>query len=106
VIRLATSLVAYFLLAAAVAIGIIDGSKSVARDALVLTRFGEAPTVLLSTPPGAFAAVVKRHVPEFLWDPVCVLVLGLPAVLVLATSALVLLRLARRRPRKPGFATY
>jgi len=106
VIRLVLRLLATFLLAGAVAVGVIDATSSFERETLVLTPFEQAVGVLMPSQPGGLEAFVKGHGPGLLWDPVSLTLLRLPAILVLATLAAILFRLARRRPRKPGFATY
>jgi hypothetical protein len=103
VIRFVLGSLAYFLLAAAFAIGIVDATTSIEREALLLTPFAQMAILLHPTQPGAFEAYLKDHVPGLLWDPVLLELLRLPAVLVLALTALILFRLARQRPRKIGF---
>jgi len=106
VIGLALRAIAYLLLAAAFAIAVIDATRSIEGEKLVLTPLDRAPTLLLATKPGVFEIFVKDHVPGFLWDPFSVTLLGLPAALVLATIAGILFRLARQRRRRLGFRTY
>ncbi len=105
-ILLVLRLLAYVLLAAAFAIGIIDATTSMEREALVLTPFEQTAALLLPTQPGAFEAYLKDHVPGVLWDPVLLGLLRLPAVLIFAAIAGILFRLARQRPPKIGFETY
>lgn len=94
---------AYLLLAAAFAVLVIDATRFIESDKLVLTPLAQAGVVLVSMTPGAIESFVEVHVPAFLWDPVCLWVLRLPAFLVLAAIALALFRLARPRPRGLGF---
>jgi hypothetical protein len=101
--RLMLRFFAYLLLAAGFAVLVIDATRFIESDKLVLTPLDQAGVVLVSMKPVAFETFVKDHVPEFLWDPVCLWVLRLPAFLVLAAIALVLFRLARQRPRGLGF---
>jgi hypothetical protein len=100
VIRLMLRAIANLLLAAAVATAVIDAYRSLERAKLVLTPFAQAPTLLLAMQPGSFESFIKTHVPGFLWNPVAVTLLGLPAFLVLAAMAAALFRLARRRRRR------
>jgi hypothetical protein len=93
---------AYLLLAAGFAVLVIDATRFIASDKLVLTPLEQAGVVLGSMTPGTFETFVKDHVPGLWWDPVCLWLLRLPAFLVLAAIALALFRLARRRPRGLG----
>jgi ABC-type antimicrobial peptide transport system permease subunit len=105
VIRLVLGLLGNLLLAAAFATAVIDGKRSVEADALVVTSFAEAAGAVTGMTAGAFEAVVKGRVPGFLWDPLALTLLRLPAVLVVATIALILFRLSRLRAQKLRFET-
>lgn len=105
-IRLVLRFFAYLLLAATFAIAVIDATRWIESETLVLTPFTQAPALLLSTKPGAFETAVKDHIAGFLWDPAFLVLLHLPASLVLTAIAVILFRLARQRRQKIGFQTY
>jgi len=99
VIRLALRALAYFLLAAAFATAVIDTTRSIENAKLVLIPFEQAAQAA-SPQLGALESLVKDHFPGFLWDPVSLTLLRLPASLVLAAIAVILFRLARQRRQK------
>ncbi len=103
VIRLVLRALAYFLLAAAFAVGVVDTTRSVERETLVLTPFERTAALLPAPQPDVLEAALKPYVPGLLWDFVFLAPLRLPAVLVLAAIAVMLFRLSR--PRKRRFET-
>jgi hypothetical protein len=100
VIRLVPRGLAYLLLAAALATAVIDTTRSIENAKLVLISFEQAAAAAAAAQLGAFETLVKERLPEFLWDPVSLALLRLPASLVLAAVAVILFRLARPRRRK------
>lgn len=103
VIRLVLRVLAYVLLAAAVAVGTVDARRSVERQTIILTPLEQTAALLPGMQPGAFEAIPRGHVPAILWDPIFLGLVRLPAVLILATIAVILFRLSR--PRKRRFET-
>jgi hypothetical protein len=88
------------LLAAAFASAVIDGTRSIAAGAAMLTSFGDACARMF---PGAYPLLrptIERRLPPWAWNPVALDVLRLPTWLVFAVLGLILLRLGRK-PRRP-----
>jgi hypothetical protein len=86
------------LLACAFAALIVDGTRSIAADAITLTPLGQAATQFFPQKFALFQAAVQRVSP-FLWDPVAVVVLLLPAWFVAGgLGGLIMLATRRRRP--------
>ncbi len=81
---------------------VVDGTKSIAANALVLTPLGEAWYALSPETLNLSQAAVERHVHPFLWDPIIQSVLLLPNWAVIGSLGflLVLLTTPRRREVK------
>jgi len=88
-------------LAAGFAALIIDGTRSIAAHAVVLTPFGD---LLRNRIPDLQQSIV-RNIHPLLWDPVTVDLLRLPIWVVLAIAGGLLLWLARRRPPPIGYSS-
>ncbi len=91
-IRFICKALGFILLAVAAMFAVIDGTKSIAKEHLTLTSFGDAwkdvhPASLLST----------QHTLEglapFLWSPLMTTLLWVPASIVIAVVAFIFLNL-------------
>jgi hypothetical protein len=95
--------IGYALLAAAMALGIIDGARSISMSALDATPLGAALFWLFPRHFPILEPAVTRHLHPILWDPVLINLLFLPAVLVLFALG-GLLMLLGRPPAEPVLA--
>ena len=80
---------------------VIDGTRSIAAGAVLLTPFGE----LLTTKLPVIQQVIGHNLHPLLWDPVATSLLRLPIWLVFAITGLLLLRMARRRAPGIGYTS-
>lgn len=88
----------FVILACAFAGLIVDGTRSVAANAVTVTPLGEALAALLPTKFSALQAAAQRISP-YLWDPILATLMLLPTWAVAgALGALVLLA---SRPKRP-----
>jgi hypothetical protein len=83
---------------------VLDGTKSIAGNAIVMTPLGKTWTDIHSTSLQLLEAGVTRHVAEWLWDPVLLGILTSPTWLVLSILGAVLLLLGRKRKPLIGYA--
>jgi len=99
-IRFVVRIVALAALAGAFAALVVDGTRSIAANALLLTSFGSTFVALFPKQFALIEPTVEKHIHPLLWDPVLVHVFLLPTWVVLAVFALILMWLARGRPAK------
>jgi hypothetical protein len=104
-IRLIVRLIGLVLLAAGFAALIIDGTRSIAGNRLLMTPFSQTVQWVIPTKFPLLQAIVVRDLHPLLWDPVLVSILKLPTSLVLGATGLALLVLARKRARPIGFTS-
>ena len=91
--------VGLLLLACAFAALIVDGTRSIAGDAITVTPLGQAANQFFPQKFALFQSAVQ-HVSPLLWDPVTVVFLLLPAWLVAgALGAIIMVATRRRRPQ-------
>ena len=89
----------WFLLVAVIAL-VYDGTRTLASsDGLVVTALGEHWFRLHPSSLGLAQAAIERHVHPFLWDPVILTILQMPAWVVLGVIGLGLYLLGRKRKR-------
>ncbi len=82
---------------------VIDGTRSIANNAVSLTPLGEVAFRLFPRSFPLLEPAVTRHVHPFLWDPVLLNLLLLPAGLVAFALGALLLWLGRKPPEPIGF---
>ena len=102
-LRLLFRLVGFLCLAVAFAALIVDGTRSIAAGAPAILPLGGTVSALA---PELFVRMhtgIALHVP-WLWDPVLVTLLLLPAWLVVGTLGILLIAVSRRRRPKIGYA--
>ena len=103
-IRFFVRLVALLLLAGGFAVAVIDGTRTIAANRLVLTSTGDLlQTALPARYPLLQPAAERIH--PLLWKPVLVDILMVPACLAMAFLGLVLFWIARRRAPKIGYSS-
>jgi hypothetical protein len=103
-LRFILRILGLFLLAGAFAALVIDGTRSIAGGALLLTPLSKtiawlSPDALKNLQP----MVVELN--PFLWDPVMVRFLMLPTWLVLGCLGTLIMALMRKRRPKIGFSS-
>jgi hypothetical protein len=91
-----------WLLAAAVVAVVIDGTRSIADSALVVTPLGQTWFQLHPTSLNGLQVLVERNVSPYLWDPVITTILRQPTAVVAAVLALVFL--VAGRPKRDVLA--
>jgi len=89
----------YWLIAAGIVGIVIDGTKSIAADRIVVTPLGETWFTLSSSTLNALQAGIERHVHPFLWDPIMQWLLLLPNWLVVGGVGFLLVWLTTPRTR-------
>ena len=100
-LRFVLRLAGLFTLAAGFAALVIDGTRSIAAGALLLTPFGE----LLKSRLPTLQQVIGHDLHPLLWDPVATGLLRLPVWVVLAAGGALLLWMARRRAPVIGYTS-
>jgi hypothetical protein len=103
-IRFVIRVVALFALAGGFAVLVIDGTRSIAANRLLMTHFGETCATLLPKQFPLLQPAITRLNP-LVWDPVLKNFFDLPTWLVLAVLGIILFWLARRRPPKIGYSS-
>lgn len=103
-IRFVVRLVALFALAAGFAVLVIDGTRSIAANQIVMTPFGETFATFF---PKQFAALqpMATALDPLLWDPLLRTFFRLPTWLVLTVFGTILFWLARRPRPKIGYSS-
>jgi len=91
-------------LAAAFILVIYDGTKSIAGNALSLTSVRALWTLLNAASLAKIEPLIKSYAGGFLWDPVMVTFLSLPASAVLGVLGIVFILLGRKRRPLIGYA--
>ena len=91
------------LLVAVIAL-VIDVTRTLAADSLVMTRLGEHWFQLHAASLNASQAGIQRYVHPALWDPAILAVLQTPTWLIFALLGLVLFWIGRRRARPDVFS--
>lgn len=104
-IRFFFRLLASVALAVAVIMAVLDATRSIAADALVLTPLGSS---WFAASPRTFElarSLVEEYLLPEIWDPAVIYVLTLPGFVVFAAIALLLYAIGRRgRMRDRDFA--
>ncbi len=93
-------LLSMIVLSVAVIMAVLDATRSIAAEALVVTPLaaswaGVSPATLDSV-----RVAFAQHVPAFFWDPIATSLLGLPGFVVFAALAGILALGGRRRTER------
>jgi hypothetical protein len=94
--------IGYAFLAAGMALGVVDGARSISASALDATPLGSAALWLFPRHFPILEPAVTRHLHPLLWDGVLLNLFLLPAALVLFLAG-GLFMLLGRKPAEPGF---
>jgi len=93
-------LLSMVLLSVAVIMAVLDATRSIAAGSLVTTPLGAPWKALSADTLRQFEDLVKANLPDLLWDPVALALLGLPGFAVFAALALLVALAGRRRERR------
>ncbi len=102
-IRFVLRSVGLWILAAAFVWVVIDGTKSIAGNAIFITKLGKA---WYDISPGTLQAVrpaIEHHVPPWLGNPLLQTILDQPTFLVLGVIGAVLILLGRKKKPMIGY---
>ena len=102
-IRFVFRFVGLWILAAGFVALIRDGTKSIAGNAVFITRLGEDWNNLHSTSQDALKALVERYAGPWFWEQVSLYILGAPSWLVLGIIGSILILIGRKRKPLIGY---
>lgn len=97
--------VGYLLLAGGFVSLVIDGARSIANSALLLTPLGETLFTMLGLRYLLFQPFIERRIHPLLWDPVLLNLTLLPTALVALVLGFLLVRLGTPREAEIGIVT-
>lgn len=103
--RFLLRLVGYLLLAGGFVSLVIDGARSIANSALLLTPLGETLLALLGPRYLQLKPLVERGIHPLLWDPVLLNLTLLPTALVALLLGFLMVRLGTPREEQIGIVT-
>ena len=82
-----------------IAVGLIDGTRSIAADRLDLTSFGEALNWFFPDRMIAVQETISKNLHPFIWDPFLTTILPLPAIFLFFSTGTVFLGMERNKLR-------
>jgi len=103
-IRFLFRFVGLWILAAGFVFFVYDGTRSIAANALHMTKLGEIWNAVHSTSLQLLQPAIERHVAVWLWDPVILSVLTAPIWLVFGVLGALLILLGRKKKPLIGYA--
>lgn len=93
------------LLAGAFASGVIDGTRSIAASAILLTPFGDTCFYLFPKKFPLLRPFVESHLSKWMWSPVLSDLFRLPTWLVFGVLGLLLLWASNKRSPPIGYSS-
>ena len=102
-IRFLLRFIGLWLLAAGFVSAVYDGTKSIADNALHMTKLSDTWNAVHSTSLAQLQPAIERHV-AWLWDPVVVSVLSAPTFVVFGVLGALLILLGRKKKPLIGYA--
>ena len=96
---------AFGVLAVAFALLVVDGTRSLAGNELLLTPLGKLAFDLWPERMALLQPAIERNLHPLLWDPVLLSALKLPGWLILGAAGAVLFYAGRRRAPEIGFSS-
>lgn len=93
-----------WILAAGFVFFVYDGTKSIAGNALFITKLGDTWNAIHSNSLQLLQPAVERHVAVWLWDPVLLSVLTAPTWLVFGVLGALLILIGRKKKQLIGYA--
>ncbi len=103
-LRLAFRFAGFLAVAAAFTSLIIDGTRSIAGNAVSLTLLGQTASAFFPAQFPALGPAIERNIHPLLWNPVLTTLFRLPTWLVIGLFGLLLLALTRKPPPKIGYS--
>ena len=104
-VRLFFRIAGWLALAASFVATVIDGTQSIAADAIMLTASGQLLAQVLGARFAAIQPAVERNISPLLWDPVLATLFRLPAFAVLAALGVLLILATARRGERIGYSS-
>ena|SRR5918995_1058213 len=101
-LRLLFRLLAMLALAVAVIMAVLDATRTIAAEQLVLTPLATSWTTVSPDTLDAARSFVQSRMHPLFWDPVMVRILDLPGFVVFAALALLFHAIGRRPRRRSG----
>ena len=101
-IRFVLRVLATFSLAVAVVMAVLDATRSIASDMIVLTPLSESWQTVWPAGYDAAEAAVSEVLMPYMWDPVVLTLLSAPGFAVFLVLALLLYMIGRRPTRRAG----
>ena len=106
-IRFVFRFIGLWILAAGFVALVRDGTKSIAGNAVFITKLGEDWTNIHSTSLQLLEAAVARHIEpyvgQWLWDPIVLNILTAPTWLVLGIVGSILILIGRKKKPLIGY---
>jgi hypothetical protein len=99
-IRFVFRILATFSLAVAVVMAVLDATRSIASDMIVLTPLSESWHTVFPASYGAAQAAVSEVLVPYMWDPVILTLLSAPGFAVFLVLALLFYLIGRRPQRR------
>lgn len=93
---------ATFSLAVAVVMAVLDATRSIASDMIVLTPLSESWQTVFPASYGAAEAAVSEVLVPYMWDPLILTLLSAPGFAVFVVLALLFYMIGRRPERRAG----
>ena len=92
-----------WLLAAGFIFVVYDGTKSIAGNAIFVTKLGEDWNNVHSTSLQLLQPAIERHVAIWLWDPVALTILTAPTWVVLGIIGSIFILIGRKKKPLIGY---
>lgn len=103
-IRFLFRFVGLWILAAAFVFFVYDGTKSIAGNALYITKLGDTWNAVHSSSLQSLQPAIERQVAGWLWDPLALSILDAPTWLVFGVLGAVCILLGRKKKPLIGYA--
>ena len=97
-------LLSMVLLSVSVIMAVLDATRSIAAEAIVLTPLGASWEALSPATLEQFRSLVTANLPDFVWNEGVAALLALPGFAIFALLALLVAFAGRRSSRREGFA--
>ncbi len=101
-IRFIFRVLATFSLAVAVIMAVLDATRSIAADMIVITPLSESWRAVSPQTYDAAEAAVGEVLAPYMWDPVTLTLLSAPGFAVFLVLALIFYTIGRRPERRAG----
>ena len=102
-IRFVFRFIGLWILAAGFVALVRDGTKSIAGNAVFVTKLGEDWNNIHSTSLQLLQPAIERHIAVWLWDPLVLTILTAPTWLVLGVIGSIFILLGRKKKPLIGY---